>query len=100
MAAVAVVFAVDQSAAASELDDRCGDERLTCPQDYDFESDRAREERDFGLFVGLGLAGAVGIGAALIGIVTASSEPEPPAALAVTPWLGSEVVGGSLRVAF
>ena len=96
---VAVVFRVDQSAAASELDDRCGGERLACPADYDFLSDRSREERDFGLFVGFGAAGLLGLGAALVGIVTAPEGPSDGRAQ-LSPWLGPQGAGGSLTVRF
>ncbi len=97
----AVAFAVDQTAAADELDEQCGDERLACPADYDFAADRDREERDFGLFVGLGLGGLAGMGAALVAIVTAPSPAETVGGrLQVVPWLSGEVAGGSVQVTF
>ncbi|MBW2456647.1 MAG: hypothetical protein JRI68_19165 [Deltaproteobacteria bacterium] len=97
----AVAFAVDQAAAADRLDEQCGDERLACPADYDFVADRDREERDFGLFVGLGLGGVVGMGAALVAIVTAPSAAEVARVrLQVVPWFSEEVAGGSVHVTF
>jgi hypothetical protein len=101
LAVAAVVFRVDQSAAASELDDRCGSNRQACPPEYDFQSDRAREERDFGLFVGFGAAGVVCIGAAIIGMATAPSGTDSPSAsVQATPWIGLEAAGGSIRLVF
>jgi hypothetical protein len=73
LAASAIVFRVDQSAAGSALDDQCGEDRADCPHDYDHASDQARERRDFGLFIGLGSGALVGLGLAIIGIVTSPS---------------------------
>jgi len=95
----AVIFRIDQSAAASELDDRCGAERLACPADYDFQSDRSREELDFGLFVGFGAAGLVSIGAALVGIATAPADGDDTA-LQLVPWLAPGSAGGALTLRF
>ena len=92
----AIGFAVDQSSAASTLDDRCGEARNACPGDYDFEPDRARELRDFGLFVGLGAAGLVGIGAAVVGIATAPAASGSGGARhvpRVAPWAGPTLGG-------
>lgn len=71
---VGLGFGVDQRAAASELDDQCGASRASCPDGYDFEADRAREERGQSLFIGLGLLGLGGIGAGIIGLATTGSE--------------------------
>ena len=49
-------------------DDNCGADRTACPASYDFMSDRAREERSFGLFLGFGAGGIVALGAAAIGL--------------------------------
>ena len=68
MLAASIAFRVDQSAAGGALDDNCGADRTACPASYDFMSDRAREERSFGLFVGFGAGGIVALGVAAIGL--------------------------------
>lgn len=68
LGAVAVIFAVDQSRAGQELDDRCGAGRKKCPASYDFSSARSRELRDFGLFVGLGALGVAGVATGAIAL--------------------------------
>ena len=68
MLAASIAFRVDQSAAGGALDDNCGADRTACPASYDFMSDRAREERSFGLFLGFGAGGIVALGAAAIGL--------------------------------
>lgn len=68
MLAASIAFRVDQSAAGGALDDNCGADRTACPASYDFMGDRAREERSFGLFVGLGAGGLVAMGVAVIGL--------------------------------
>jgi len=74
-----------------DLDEACGADRTNCPGSYDFASDRSRELRSFGLFVGLG---AVGLGAAATGITAillgGSSEPDD---VAVTPWISPQGAG-------
>jgi hypothetical protein len=66
--AASIAFRVDQSAAASNLDEQCGETRVACPPGYDFMADRSRETRDFGLFLGFGGAGLVAVGAAVVGL--------------------------------
>jgi len=89
-----VVLRVDQSSASSSIDDRCGSARDACPLDYDFQPDRSREQRDFGLFVGLGAAGLAGIGAAVVGIAT--SLASPASHTAAQPWQLAPLVGRDL----
>jgi hypothetical protein len=76
-AGVAVAFAVNQQAAGAELDDRCGPDRKACPPGYDFGPARSQELTSFGLFVGLGAAGIVAVGAAGVGLGLAYREPSP-----------------------
>jgi hypothetical protein len=78
----AIAFRVDQSSVAGTIDAKCPlAGRQGCIAGYDFTSDRAREVRDFDLFLGLGIGGIVAVGASVIGIVTATpSKPAPPAA--------------------
>lgn len=73
LGAVAFGFAVDQGAAASTIEEQCGPGRDHCPDDYDADADREREQLDFGLFVGLGAAGAVALGAAVVGLAVSAS---------------------------
>jgi hypothetical protein len=73
----AVVFAIDQRKVSAELDDRCGGSaRALCPADYDFDGAHARETRDFGLFVGLGIVGLASVGVATAGIVIGTAPSE------------------------
>jgi len=55
--------------AGRELDQRCGPERLRCPDGYDFEATRSRELTTFGLFTGFGVAGLALVGTAAGGII-------------------------------
>jgi hypothetical protein len=73
LSGIAVGFAIDQHAAAKELDTMCGEDRQGCPPDYDFAADYDRERRDFGLFVGLGLTGLAALGVGVGGIVMGTS---------------------------
>jgi hypothetical protein len=66
------------------------------PKDvYDPTGDNARKNRDFGLFVGLGGAGVLALGAAVIGIVTAPAGGKP-STTAITPWIGPGTLGGGI----
>jgi hypothetical protein len=104
LAAVAVVFRVDQASAASAQEQQCpGPERTLCPQGYDPRDTHARETRDFGLFVGFGAAGVLALGAAVVGIATAPPRARPATtADAVLPsaWVGPGQGGAALRVRF
>lgn len=94
-----VIFRVDQLEAGSELDNRCGGEdRLACEPGYDFESDRAREARSFGLFVGLGAGGLVALAAAIVGIVTAPDNQVGQQAWQASPWATPNSAGTTLHL--
>jgi hypothetical protein len=67
--ATSVYFRVDQSKASDALDANCGARRQGCDPDYDFSAMRAREQRGFGLFIGLGTTGVVAVAAAALGFV-------------------------------
>ena len=103
MVAASVIFRVDQADAASTLDHECGEDRSACWEGYDYDADHAREERDFGLFLGFGAAGVVALGVAVVAILTA-----PPATTrrASAPRLepfgavGPSRVGGGVRATF
>src|SRR5262249_29539390 len=73
----AIGFAVDQRAAASQLDGTCGSMRA-CPVGFDFHPLRSREVRDYGLAIGMGTAGALAVGAAGVGFAL-SSRPRATA---------------------
>jgi hypothetical protein len=77
---LSVGFGVDTVAANDELDEACGGEaRRACPASLDFLGLREREERSFGLFVGLGVAGLAGAAASAIGLgVALGARGEPP----------------------
>jgi hypothetical protein len=95
----AVAFRLDGAAAESELDDECGTERVCDPSSgYDPDEANARKNRDFGLFIGLGAAGVVGIGVAIIGIVTAPSSKSPSASLPGKIGIGASHRGTGLSV--
>jgi hypothetical protein len=93
LAGAGVAFAFVQRGAGKELDDTCGADRQACPHGYDFDTVRSREVRSFGLFVGLGGAGLVALGAAGLGLGLASRSTTPAASLDVGP--GSIAVHGS-----
>ena len=100
---VSVGFLIDQRMASDALDEHCGGAaRDRCTPVYDFKSDRDREKRDFGLFVGFGIGGLGLAAASLAGILTARpSGPRAPSRLAaVTPWLGHGVIGASVDLRF
>ena len=84
--AIGLGFGIDQQSASGELDDRCGPNRATCPQGYDFDATRAREERDQAFFLGLGLVGLGGIGAGVFGLAFAG-DASSDAASARSPHL-------------
>ncbi|MFT3772225.1 MAG: hypothetical protein QM820_43035 [Minicystis sp.] len=69
----AIGFAVDQRAAASQLNDKCGPMR-GCPVGFDYHPLRSREVRDYGLLIGLSTAGALAVGGAGIGLALGSRQ--------------------------
>jgi len=94
---------VDQADAASTLDDKCGDDRSACREGYDYDADHAREERDFGLFLGFGAAGVVALGVAVVAIPTAPPATTSRAsARRLEPFgaVGPSRVGGGVRATF
>jgi hypothetical protein len=102
---VAIVFAVDQQGASGELNDQCGSERGSCPAGFDFEAERDRELRSFGLFAGLGAASIVALGVATVGLVISSGETageadSEAAELQLLPLAGPNTAGGMLVGSF
>ncbi|WP_437588357.1 PEGA domain-containing protein [Sorangium sp. So ce1000] len=99
-----VGFLIDDLSAISALREGCRDVPggTYCDPGYDFASDNARKNRDFGLFVGLGGAGLAAMGAAVYGIVRSGSAKEPapaPAAVAL-PWIAPSGAGASISGSF
>jgi hypothetical protein len=97
-----IAFRFDQMATEKRLVDNCG-EALLCPTGgaYDWQADNARKNRDFYLFVGLTAAGAVGIGAAVVGIVRGVGQKKAQArAPIVAPFIGRGEGGASVQGAF
>jgi hypothetical protein len=98
----AVYFKLDQAAAEKTLIDNCGEGLMCDPaKPYDPTDDNARKNRSFGLFVGLSVAGAVGIGAAIGGIIygTRPAKPKPKTTF-VLPYIGRGDGGVMLQGAF
>jgi len=67
---------------------------------YDPTEDNARKNRSFGLFVGLGVVGAAGIGAAIFGFAQSGRPAKPKQSVFVLPYVGRGDGGVVLRGAF
>jgi hypothetical protein len=92
---LSVAFGVDTVAANDELNEGCGGEqRLACPASLDPLGLREREERSFGLFVGLGVAGLAGVAASAIGLGAAlgADDEAPRVSLSAIPLPGGAAV--------
>ncbi|UQA57783.1 PEGA domain-containing protein [Polyangium aurulentum] len=98
----AVGFLVDDLSAISALRENCREVRqgTYCNPGYDYAADNARKNRDFGLFVGLGSAGVIAIGAAIVGIATAGSAKEPARTAIALPWVAPDSAGATLVGSF
>lgn len=70
--AVAAGFGVDGIVARTKLETLCPTS-FTCPPEYDPGPDNARKNRGLAIFVGAGLAGVAGLGAAVGGLADARS---------------------------
>lgn len=89
LSGAAVFFLVDDLGAIHALRDNCRDVPggTYCPPSYDYQSDNARKNRDLPLFIGLGSAGVLALGAAVFGLATAKKpDAEQPKATAL-PWV-------------
>ena len=105
LAGASAFFLADNRSAVSALQANCQDNArgTYCSPGYDYDSDNARKNRGMALFLGLGGAGVVAIGAAIVGFVRAPSSrgPETPAATAVAlPWLAPGGAGATLAGRF
>lgn len=101
-----VVFRADWGAVDGKQEAAgCGASLTSCPRSYTgLEADNARKDRDRGLFVGLGTAALLGIGAGLVGVGiygfrSASGKNGEPSSASVraVPWLGGGVAGAALE---
>jgi hypothetical protein len=101
--AAGAAFRVDQGFVEGRQEGTCGgDVERGCPplSAYDPSPDNARKNRDFALFAGLGGAGVLALGAAIVGIATAPrGAPEAPQAT-ITPWIGPGIVGAGIEGRF
>ena len=98
----AIYFKLDQANAEQALIKNCGVQLLCDPNgQYDPADDNVRKNRSFGLFVGLGVVGVVGIGTAIFGF-TQSGRPAKPKqqSVFVLPYIGRGDGGVVVRGAF
>lgn len=80
---VAAGFRVDQASVEGRQEGLChGDVLTRCPPiaTYDPAADNDRKNRDFGLFVGFGAAGALALAASVVGVVRAARPAKLPVA--------------------
>lgn len=90
-----------QLAAASRLDDECGDDRQDCPVGYDFDGDHGTEKLGNGLFIGFGVAAIVGLGVGTTGIILGTTGDESSAARwELLPLASPEMGGAVVRAQF
>jgi tetratricopeptide (TPR) repeat protein len=91
----AVAFRIDGAIADARIIANCGEAGVCSPaRGYDPAGDEARAERDLGLFIGLGAAGVVAIGAAVVGLVAHAGAPS---ATAPEPRLAARLEGVGVR---
>jgi len=104
LSGAAAYFFVDNRSAIDALNENCRDVPggTFCTPGYDFEADNARKNRDLALFVGLGSAGVIAIGAAIVGIATSGSDEKPaPAGTTVAlPWIAPGGAGATIVRSF
>ncbi|WP_438005744.1 PEGA domain-containing protein [Sorangium sp. So ce321] len=102
LAGASVGFLIDDLAAIGALRDSCREVTggTYCKPGYDFAADNARKNRDFGLFVGLGGAGLVALGAAAYGIAGSGGEKAPAPAAVALPWVAPSGAGASIFGSF
>ncbi|TKD08827.1 PEGA domain-containing protein [Polyangium fumosum] len=100
---VGVYFRFDQMAAEERIQANCPGTPPICDptKAYRPDDDNMRKDRSFYLFVGLTAVGAVGIGAAVVGIARGLSQKKPQAqSLHVVPYVGRGDGGLVLQGAF
>lgn len=67
--AVGAGFRIDGYLVEEDQADECGPSRDACPSDYDVEGTNAQKERDYGVFVGMTVAGSLAVGIGIVGLV-------------------------------
>jgi hypothetical protein len=92
LAGVSVGFLVDYRAAQANIDAKCPGGK-SCSSGFDARGANARLYRDFGVFVGAGVAGVAAIGAAIAGIATAPKRAAARALAVPQPWIGRGAAG-------
>jgi hypothetical protein len=99
LAGASAFFAADDLSAIHALRASCQSNAkgTFCAPGYDVARDNARKDRDFPLFVGLGAAGVVALGAAIVGIVRRppASPTSVTAGFQLTPWVGPASAGAA-----
>jgi tetratricopeptide (TPR) repeat protein len=105
LAGASIYFLTEDLAAIGELRSQCTtdpDGHSFCKPGYDPAADNARKNRSFGLFIGLGSAGLIAVGAAIVGIAQAPPAHKPPAAASVSlaPWVGPQSAGIAVHGGF
>jgi len=96
LAGVSAYFIYDNVVAVDALHKNCdvSYNGTYCASGYDYRADNGRKNLDFGLALGLGSAGVLGLGAAIYGIATAPrSKPAEPKGVALTPWVAPGATG-------
>jgi hypothetical protein len=89
LACVSVGFLVDEQVVQATIDGNCPGGK-SCQRGFDASGANTRLYRDFGMFVGTGALGVLGIGAAVVGLVTVSKGAAP---LAPAPWVSGSSAG-------
>ena len=101
---VAAFFLADDLSAVSALRRNCTTDKTgtSCVPGYDYAHDNGRKNRGFGLFVGLGSASVIAIGAAVVGIVRAPPRTTgtPTSAMMAAPWVGQRSAGAMISGRF
>lgn len=92
LAGVSVGFVVDQRAVQASIDASCPGGK-SCVDGFDAHGANVRLYRDFGVFIGTGVAGVAAVGVAIAGIVTAPKRAKAPTLTALRPWVGPSGAG-------
>lgn len=102
--AVGAGFRIDGFLVEEDQADACGPKRDACPAAYDVEGTNAQKERDYGVFVGMTVAGSLAVGVGVVGLVVHAVQSPPskaPASNAATtvslrglaPWFDGRSAG-------
>jgi hypothetical protein len=86
---VSLGFLADERAAQANIDSACPGGK-TCLIGFDAHSANARLYRDFGLVIGMGVAGVLGMGAGIAGFV---AGPKRDSIAIPRTWVGPRAAG-------